>query len=110
MGFVRMWLLEWQATLAQIYRMMMGSACQAHNQDAVCTAASGLVEALLGSLRHECVFRAGMSLLVKRQEASDYIHLSMLVWLLTLPLNVLHLRICLLFCASWILCMAARIL
>ena len=94
-GFVRMWLLEWQATLAQIYRIMMRSACQAHNQDAVCTAASGLVEALLGSLRHECVFRAGMSLLVKRQEATDYIDLSMLVWLFdsatqhTSPANML---------------------
>lgn len=32
---------------------------QAHTNDSVCTAASGLVEALLGSLRHECVSDAG---------------------------------------------------
>lgn len=51
----------------------MGFVCQAHNQDAVCTATSGLAEALLGSLRHECISRAGVSLLVGREEASDNI-------------------------------------
>ncbi len=32
---------------------------QAHTQESVCPAASGFVEALLGSLRHECVKAAG---------------------------------------------------
>lgn len=39
--------------------------------DAVCPAAAGLLEAVLGSLRHECLARSGAPFLLRKPSCED---------------------------------------